>query len=92
MNITTLLELKRKYKMLSCLRIYFKRNKSDKNYTDLLRDVKQWVDATDKRLLEHNMTKMRKNHEELVVAEFGYIDKERKFLREDKKKWEAGKS
>jgi hypothetical protein len=39
--------------MLSWLRIYLKRrNKLDKKYTSLLWDVKQWMDATENRLLK----------------------------------------
>jgi hypothetical protein len=39
MKIATVLELKRKYEIPSCFRLYL-RNKLEKNYTSLLADVK----------------------------------------------------
>jgi hypothetical protein len=47
------------------------------------------MNVAENRVLHRNMEKIEQNHEELAVAEFANMEKERNLLIEEKKKWEA---
>jgi hypothetical protein len=42
--------------------LFVEMNKLNKKYTNLLRDVKEWMDATENRVLEHSITKLKQSH------------------------------
>jgi hypothetical protein len=46
------------------------------NYPNLLGDVKEWMDATEYRVSERNMAKLKESCEERTGIEFGEMEKE----------------
>jgi hypothetical protein len=42
----------------------------DKNCTNLLAYIKQWLDVSENHVLARNIAKIRQSHEELGMAEF----------------------
>jgi hypothetical protein len=46
--------------------LFRNKNKFDKNNTNLLADVKQWMDVSKNHVLQRNMSKIKQSHEEIV--------------------------
>jgi hypothetical protein len=43
------------------------KNSLDKKYTSLLADIRNFMDSTEKRVVEQNMAKMKRNCEEQLI-------------------------
>jgi hypothetical protein len=56
-----------------------------------LADIENFMDSTEKRLVEQNMAKMKRNCEEQSSVELRRMEMEMNVVLEEKKKWEEEK-
>ena len=71
--------------------LFEEKNKLEAKHTTLLSDVKQFMFAMEKRVLQENMRKIKEECEDQTGIELGKMEKEKNLLLEEKKNWEEEK-